>query len=577
MRISHQVSDDGTKRFRIHRDDGTDVSWTGLQTGPLTLTRQRVDEISRQLLGVPATEVGALSERVLVPAVGERAARPALILHSTTPDLKTFDGDLDALLTGGVGGDFTTYKEARSVYLAAPGDIAVGRTAAWRTAVDALEARAITLEDSDHYYLSHALLALAASHEQHQHASIAALIDTVRERPHQARLYAFELEMQIFLLYLARAAGVDELAVEANSAAISAAWNRKDVLHPAVARAAGLDGTPDDWLAREGELCTLAERMGLEVPRVPGYTLERSGRDEDAFAAQAVEAARLLRQRHGLELGCLKASESGDAARITPGLELADLSRIEELARRAHVHGDYYVLEAHVHYGRVEVAGQTLPTALSGHIRGGDVAPGLTAQFMEGTSWKGNLMLDEEAAPDFGVAREHYRQARRFLADFRQAFAGRAPGLALDGLAFAIGRVGGRYGECQLVAVQDLNISFTGAECLRSFLDKVRDEQGSDAQPSGVTRIYRPLPHADHHDFLGVAKKFRRGRVFADAVAAIPGRWGMVGITGEHPRDAIENLGQLEAALVDEGLIAAIARAGQEAEVAEATEVAAIG
>ncbi|MEO1083410.1 MAG: hypothetical protein AAFY88_04145, partial [Acidobacteriota bacterium] len=118
------------------RPDAAPVPWRGLQTGPLTFDADEVEGLCRALLGCSVEELAPLADRVLVPAVGDLAARPAVLLHSTTPDLKTFDGDLDALLTGGPGGDFTTYKEARSVYLGGPDDIAVGRTDAWQTAVD---------------------------------------------------------------------------------------------------------------------------------------------------------------------------------------------------------------------------------------------------------------------------------------------------------------------------------------------------------------------------------------------------------------------------------------------------------
>ncbi|MEM1179596.1 MAG: hypothetical protein AAGM22_14705 [Acidobacteriota bacterium] len=542
-------------------EHGPEVPWRGLQTGPLTLSDAEIAALCRSLVGCPPSEIGARADRILVPAVGDRARLPAILLHSTTPDLKTFDGDLDALLTGGPGGDFTTYKEARSVYLGGPGDIAVGRTDAWQTAVDALGARAIRLEDCDHYYLSHALLHLASKHAESPVPSMTAWIEALRERPRVIRLYAFELEMQIFLLWLARQAGLHELAVEANRASISTDWNRKDVLHPTVDAAATVPATlrfggdPFALLAAEGQRCELAERMDLEVPRVPGYTVQRRGRSVDAFVRQTLDAARWLRERHGLELGCFKASESGDGARITPGLDLNDGASLGALARRSFVHGDDYVLEAHVHYGRATIAGQTLPTALSAHIRGGAVADGATIQFMEGPSWKGNILLDGDSAPLFNVPVATYRRLHGFMRDFHAAFEAKAPGLVLAGLDFAIGTVGGRYGDKPLLGVQDLNISFTGAECLRAFLDKVRGHSGDSAQGYGVTRIFRPRPTADHHDFLRVTRRFIQGHVFADTVAAIPGRWGMVGITGEDPEDAVRQLNRLHGALLDADLL----------------------
>lgn len=550
--------------WRALLDDGRTVPWKGLQTGPLTLAPDEVEQLCHRLLGHGSEGLAARSDRTLVPATGAKAERPAIILHSTTPDLKTFDGDLDALIRGGVGGDFTTYKEARSVYLARPGDLVVGRTRAWRAAAEAVgretELEAITLEDVDHYYLSHALLHLAGRYRAGSDSALDRLVARVRETPRVVRLYAFEREMQIFLLWLAQSAGVDELALEANRPAISAAWNRKAVLHPtveqAMAMAPELEGSDvTRCLALEGRHCELARRMELEVPRLPGYTLEREGRSADDLASQLLAAADLLRERHGLELGCLKASESGDGARITPGLALDNRETLAELGREAHRHGDDYVLEAHVDYGQATIAGQVLPTSLSAHIRGGRLAPGATVQFMEGTSWKGNVLLDEQSLHLFGISHPHYERLRRFVDDFRLAFERLDPGLVLAGIDFAIGTVGGAWGDTPLLGVQDLNVSFTGAECLRAFLDKAQRALGTETTPQGVTRIYRPAPHADHEAFLRVTRAFSEGSTWADTVASIPGRWGMVGVTGKDPEDAIENLGRLEQTLAREGLI----------------------
>ncbi len=545
--------------WTVELDDGRAIRWQGLQTGPLCFTAEQVDELTHELLGLDAQAFADQVETVLRPAVGETASRPAVILHSTTPELRTFDGDLDALAKGARGGDFTTYKEARSVYLAGPGDLAVGRTRAWRGAVSVLGRDALCLEDRDHYYLSHALLHLAR--HRTPGSAVDRLVEHLRREPRLIRLYAFEREMQLFLLWAARQAGLDELAVEANRPALSVAWNRKSTLHPTVAQARSLEAQwtplqdPVAGLELESRHCALARRICPDAPTFPGYSIERRDRPAEDFVPQLLQAAELLRRRYGLEKGCLKASESGDGARITPNIELRDTETLESLGREARVHGDDYVLEAHVFYGRAEIGGQTLPTSLSAHIRAGQVAPGATIQFMEGTSWKGNILLDEAAAPLFGVTSEQYARVRRFMADFQDGFERREPGLVLTGVDFGVGTVGGRFGDRPLVGVQDLNVSFTGAECLRAFLDQAQRVKGTDAQPYGVTRIFRPLPHADHKAFLEVTRPFDRGPVFADAVAAIPGRWGMVGITGRDPRQAVDHLNELQAALSAAGLI----------------------
>lgn len=553
---------------------GRRMPWQGLYTGPLTIPRPELGAICQSLLGCGVGELQRY-DGLLQPARGDQARRPALILHSTTPELHTFEGDLHTLLREAPAGNFTTYKEARSVYLARPGDVVVGRTRSWARAVSALEVEAkgieaIILPDVDHYYLSHALLRLAVAHQTTPSEAMARMVACVRATPRLVRLYAFELEMQIFLLWLARSAGREELAVEANRPALAARWNCKAVLHPTVEVARGLDASlngqpPAHCLRRESEVCALAEEMGIAVPTVPGYTLVRAERTADDFVAQLRQAAQLLGRRHGLTTGCLKASESGDGARITPGLSLEDGGTLDRLGREAYEHGDDYVLEAHVTYGRVVVAGQELPTALSAHVRGGAVASGATLQFMAGTSWKGNLLLDEASCARLHIAAAHYRRLRRFVEDFHAAFARRDAGLVLAGIDFAVGTVGGAFGDTALLGVQDLNVSFTGAECLRAFLHKAEQAAAppdgtssvSNGTSYGVTRIYRPAAQADHDAFLHLTNAASRDGIFADTIASVPGCWAMVGITGRDPIDALQNLSGLQHSLRAAGLIEA--------------------
>lgn len=550
------------RSWAVEHDDGRRIPWVGLRTGPRTLSPEGIEEICRRLLGFGRDALGPEVEGVLRPATAADAERPALLLHSTTPELKTFEGDLEALACGARGGDFTTYKESRSVYLARPGDLAVGRTLPWRAAVEVLGAEAVSLPDLGHYYLSHALLAVAAEHVERGIPAMDQLVGWVRARQPIVRLYAFEAEMQIFLLWLTRAAGLDFLPLEANHPRVSERWNRKATLHPTVARAlempAGLAEKPPGQILRaESGLCELARALDLEVPTIPGYTLERAGRSREEMESQIVSAAALLRRRHGLERGCLKASESGDGARILPGIDLADEPTLRRLAREAWPYGDDYVLEAHVTYGRTVVAGEELITALSAHVRGAALAPGATLQFMEGTSWKGNVMVDESSCEAFGVSAGTYLALQRFLADFHDAFVRQGGGLVLAGVDFAVGSVGGRWGDAALLGVQDLNVSFTGAECLRAFLARARAAGFGSAnrEPPGVTRIYRPRPGTDHRTLADEVAAWCPDGIFAEPVASIPGRWGMVGVTGEDPGAALCNLGRLRDHLLARDLI----------------------
>ena len=52
-----------------------------------------------------------------------------------------------------------------------------------------------------------------------------------------------------------------------------------------------------------------AEKLGLLIPRMPGYTIQRRHREQDVVTAQLCEAANLLRSRYGIERGCFKPSK----------------------------------------------------------------------------------------------------------------------------------------------------------------------------------------------------------------------------------------------------------------------------
>lgn len=548
--------------WRVVLEDGRRVRWRDLYTGPLTLSSGQMDEACRALLGCGPGDIHRKVARVLRPAIGDRARWPALILHSTTPELKAFEGDLQALERGAEPGDLTTYKETRSVFLAGPGDVTVGRTRTWKQAVSALGVPGVELPDRDHYYLSDALLSLARDFQHRPSESLGALVAQVSRGPRRVRVYSLEPAMQIFLLWLARTSGVDELAVEANDPALSKAWNRKAVLHPTVDQALELEesvaGVPTvHRLQIEASRSVLATALESSVPTVPGYTLERAGIDAAAFVRQLLEAARLLEDRYGLATGCLKASEAGDGARITRNIGLADRQELERLGLEAHRHSDDYVLEAQIRYRASSVAGRQLPLALSAHIRGGRVADGLTLQFLEGTSWKGNLLLDAAGCALLDVPPRHRRRLRSFMKAFLQSFQERDGGLVLAGVDFAVGSVGGALGDRTLLGVEDLNVSFTGAEYLYEFLDKAAGgaDRGRSGPVYGLTRVYRPRATGGYAALQDAAAAMCGDGVYATAVASVPGRWGMVGIDGSDPLDALGNLERLQASLLERGLI----------------------
>ncbi|NEE09475.1 hypothetical protein G3M58_23820, partial [Streptomyces sp. SID7499] len=66
------------------------------------------------------------------------------------------------------------------------------------------------------------LLLMAEAHEERADTPLRHVIDWLRDRPDAVvRLYALDVETQIFLLWLLRRTGLAELATDANSPAVA--------------------------------------------------------------------------------------------------------------------------------------------------------------------------------------------------------------------------------------------------------------------------------------------------------------------------------------------------------------------
>jgi len=548
------ASDPGV--WSVTRDGGTPFRWEGFYTGPLELDRAALTVATRRLLDISLDDVPAAAQRVLRPAGGDRGDEIALIMHSATPGLRSLEADLADAESRRTPDDVATYVEARAVSLARPGDVVVGRTAPWRLAAELATLERVTIPDVEHYYLTHAIIKLALD-SGGRAPQLARLTALLRARPGTlVRLYALDREMQIVLLTLARLAGLDEIRTDANSPAVAAHWNAKAPLHPTVDDALGLQiGTrdPREVLAAESSLTALHRRLGVGTPLLPGYTIDATELERDAFSEQLVSAARLLSQRYGLRLGCLKPSEAGAGARIVTAIALDDPARLLALATQAWHSREAYVLEAHVAYDRVRVDSENeLLIAPSGHIRAGAVAEGLTLQITSGTSWQGNVFLDGEACESMGLAREHYRAIVDAITELRAAFAARDLSLVTAGFDFAVGRVGGSFGDDALVALQDPNLSSHGAEYLRHFLDGVRAAGGP---PYAATKVVCPAPGQT----LDALRIVAREGGFT-AMSSIPGRWGMIATASESPRAAAKEILGRARELKRRGLIVGVAQ-----------------
>jgi hypothetical protein len=517
------------------------------------------------LLGLDWSQVdeAARAELVPHPPVG---GTPSLIIHSATPLKSMLEGDLAAIAAGKQPEDSATFIETRSVYLAAPGDVVVGRTGPWREAAALAPVDVVDVPTIDYYYLTHALLTLADASWPHWSPTLGRLVAVLRSHPRcVVRVYALDREMQVLLLWLKRAAGLDRLLVEANGPDVASRWNQKAPLHPTVDAASDM-GTltglgPAELLTAESRLNPFWQQLGLLVPRLPGYTIEAAAGDEALAADRLAGAARLLGERYGLRYGCHKPARGGAGARIIPGVRLDDPDALGRLAAEAARTGEDYILEAHANYLRHRVDGQEFILAPSAHVRDGRLADGATMQITDGTVWRGNVYVDRSSCDRFGIGVEQYQLIRRGVADLLAALqaAGAGSELVKGGVDFAVARVGGRFGDSVLVGMQDLNLSSCGAEFLRMFLDEARTMLGH-GDPAGpqvhaAMKVIRPAPAAGLA-LLRDAVDHTSRNCHVRALSSVPGRRGLVAVARPDPVDAAEQVLALEQRLRADGLLA---------------------
>jgi hypothetical protein len=439
--------------------DGREVAWQSY-AGPLRLDDTDIAIASRKLLSIePCDLLDTVLEHVEFSSPTDGQSR--LIVHSTTPFARGFETDLTAMVEGRPVSDLTTYVETRGLYLARSGDLAIGRTRPWRRAIAKEGVRRLALGDTDHYYMSHALLRRAVDAGDRDPV-LARMIEFLRNRPSAVvSPYDFEPEFQILVTWLAQAAGLRRIRVDANNSRLCA-WNGKRMLHPTVEAALQLNGQVSQQPAQlildeEHRASEAFQALRAPLPVIPGYAVPwQENRCE--FSDDLVRASLLLKERYGLSHGCLKPSDGGNGGRIEAGIELDDTSRLKELAAKAWNLGGDQVLEAHVNYFKKAVGGEQVLTTPSAHVRAGKLLDGLTLQFMRGTSWKGNIFVGESDWQSLGLDRAAYPKLRKAMADLTRRLR-----LLHCGVDFAIGTLGGKFGDSVVAAVQDINPKVTGA------------------------------------------------------------------------------------------------------------------
>lgn len=521
------------------RADGRDeIRWPLSSTGPVVLSDSRLEQFAERSLGAHITEVPDLASRAVRYSQGDDRNASALVLHGATSAKRDFECAVTDLLAGRAPADMAGFLETRGVALAGSGDLVVGRIASWREAVRFFRVPALDLRDTDHYYLTQAVLDQVARDT----AASTRLLDWVSAHPDcVVRPYVFDLETQLLLLWLVRRLGLPHLTVDANAPSVSTYWNQKGHLHPetSVAAALGVAG----WSARqtldfECSYSPMARRLHIALPTVPGYTIVREERTEGEFTADIRTAGRLLRERYGLRKGCLKPSQGGGGAGIVSGLELADENGLLTAARAAYPHGGDFVLEADVDLSVFDVAGSPQKLSPSGHIRAGQVAPGMTAQFVDGHAWIGNVYFDDATAGQFGIPAELYDAMRSAMGALHSGLSADLPdgrGFVTGGVDFVVGRLGGRFGDQLVTGAVDLNLSHHGGEYLRAFL-----EEAVSGDRYAATRVYRPSPHATLSDTAGELTRATPEQERSQLIGVIPDDWGMLAATGDTPLDAAQ-------------------------------------
>ena len=499
--------------------DGTEIAWQSY-AGPLRFDETDFAIATRKLLSIEPGELPELvAEHIEFASPGD--GEPRLIVHSTTPYASSFETDLTAMVEGRPVLDLTTYVETRGLYLARSGDLAIGRTQPWRQGTAAEGVERLVLPNADYYYMSQALVRRAVDGGDRDPV-MRKIVDFLRANPTTVVCpYDFEPEFQLFVTWLARITGLGRIRVDANDSRLGV-WNRKRMLHPTVEAAlrleSGVARQPGPAvLELEHRVSEAFHALQTPIPVLPGYAVVWQD-DCGGFVRELLRAGELLRQRYRLTHACLKPSDGGNGGRITPGIDLGDTRRLEELAISAWKMGGDQVLEAHVTYFEREVGGEQVLTTPSAHVRSGELLDGLTLQFMRGTSWKGNIFVGPAEWAGLGLDHSIYTALRATMTQLHQRL-----GLLHCGIDFAVGTIGGVFGDTVLAAVQDINPKVTGALFLREFMAR-HPEVGAGA----ATRVLSPDATASADRIRELVAECSTTAEPCEEVAVVAGRWAMI-------------------------------------------------
>ncbi|WNJ96294.1 hypothetical protein RND59_04135 [Vibrio ruber] len=544
-------------------EDGQNVPWEGFFTGPQVIRKDKLKQLAQHLLSLPPSNgndctfdmVHERASQLIIPFIADDSGQlpPSLILHSATSTTGGFEGDISEILSGGHAYDCATYLETRATIIATDGDFVLGRTSPWLDACRflAFKKRGITALDigyRDYYYLSQALLVAASAYKD---GATIPFLDTLiawyKSNPMPlVRVYTIDIEMQIFLCWLADEVDVDTIVVDSNSAEVATRWNQKGPLYPWVDWSDNLPfhhTTALEWYADEQIGSEVYQKLGIKLPTLPGYRIANSNVQASSFLEQLTKAVELLHTRHGIQTVCLKPSNAGDGARITTNIAVQDTEALKKLAATACRYEDDYLLEPHFYYKRLNTAEGSFKIALSAHIRYGHVLPSVTLQTMIGNVWVGNILIPKEHAHVIGLSELQYDKILNTMERIVQAF-NRA--LVTGGVDFAIGTTDSVLEhDDNMLILQDPNLSSHGAEYLRAFCDQ-HEARIRDGYIAG-TRVLKPTAQCTY-DTLGQSLQDFADNTGTEVyiIAVVPGRWAMIACFGHSPQTVIESLSQCE-------------------------------
>jgi hypothetical protein len=117
-----------------------------------------------------------------------------------------------------------------------------------------------------------------------------------------------------------------------------------------------------------------------------------------------------------------------------------------------------------------------------------------------------------------GLDRNLYTGLRATMTDLHRRL-----GLLHCGIDFAVGTVGGVFGDTVVAAVQDINPKVTGALFLREFMAR-HPEIGAGA----ATRVLSPDATGSAERIRALVSECSTAQQPCEEVGIVPGRWAMI-------------------------------------------------